>query len=210
MFFSITALCISAFAQKAGDVYIGGTLGLSLTNTSTEKYDGGRPELTETGPLSAFSLHGDFGWFMGKNLCFALSVSLPVSTGPWREYGENWLYASTFAVNLNPHLVYYVKLMDRLYYTPAIGGILEVGRVYQQMPGATAVKKARGDAIYANVFAFEIKVTEKFAIGVNAGSLCYEMAKVSENNPKIYNKVDERGLIVNQGFIDFRYYLGRK
>lgn len=101
-------LCLCAMfagnvvAQEKGDMIVGGSLGLGVTSVDDGDY-----------ALSAltFSIAPEYSYFVADNFRIGAELSLSIAEG-----------ITSFTVS--PTFAYYVKLVDKLYYTPefTIGG----------------------------------------------------------------------------------------
>ena len=79
-------------AQKKGDMYTGGKLGLSFYSFDGEG-------------LTSFAIAPEFGYFVTKNLKIGASLEYGVGLG-------------THVFTVNPNVAYYVPITDKLSYTP--------------------------------------------------------------------------------------------
>lgn len=81
-------------AQKKGDMYTGGKLGLSFYSFDGEG-------------LTSFAIAPEFGYFVTKNLKIGASLEYSVTL-------------STHIFTVNPNVAYHVPITDKLSYTPQV------------------------------------------------------------------------------------------
>ena len=101
-------LCLSAMftgtvmAQEKGEMFVGGSLGLGITTINDE------------GTAATFKIAPEYAYFVADN--FRVGADLSFS------YADELI---TFAIE--PTFSYYVRLVDKLYYTPELrigGGLI--------------------------------------------------------------------------------------
>ena len=136
-------------------------------------------------------------------------MSIPVSINPTSEDDNGkWLKKRTVGLAFNPNLSYYFPITDRFFYTPEFGFSLEFGS-YNEMLDSNEHHKTgyTGWAIYANYAAFEFKINEKFAIGLNMGSLNYSQVKLKVKDSDVNVETHGFKFDINSGNAFFRVYL---
>lgn len=140
---ALTFSATTLFAQKQGDSYFGGMIGVA-TNTDSSK------------TLTTFSLTPEVGHFIEKNVRLGLSLGYGYSSG-----GERTAHALT----IGPTLAYYVRLCDRFYYTPE----LAFAFAYTSSRGINNYGFAAGLAVGA----FEFQPSSRWGISLSLVSLDY-------------------------------------
>ena len=107
----------------------------------------------------------------------------------------------------NPNLSYYFPITDRFFYTPEFGLSFEVGSYNEMLDSNDHYKTGyTGWAIYANYAAFEFKVNEKIAIGLNLGSLDYAHVNVKDKGSDAHVATGVFKFDINSGNASFRVY----
>ena len=168
-------LCLSAMfagsvvAQDKGDMFIGGNLGLGVTTIGDGSY---------SVSSVTFSLAPEYSYFVADNFRIGAELDLSIAEG-----------VTTFTVA--PTFAYYVKLVDKLYYTPefTIGGGL-----------------AANDGYSVGVFAFDLDL---FAleympsnhIGLSLSLVNMSYALIPEASVSTFHFV-----LLTSPEVGFRYY----
>lgn len=168
-------LCFSALfagnvvAQDKGDMYFGGSLGLGVTAVG----DGGYSASAVT-----FSLAPEFSYFVADNFRVGAEVALGIADG-----------VTTFAVT--PTVAYYVRLVDKLYYTPEFN----IGGGFAASDGYTTGLFTLG----LDLFALEFMPTSKIGLSLSLVNLQYNL--LSEASVSTFHF----GLLTSPE-VGFRYY----
>lgn len=135
-------LCSTAtFAQQKGDMYIGGSAGVSIQSIGSGE-DGYI--------LPGFGLQPEFGYFVTNRLKVGASLGYAFESG---------LHLFT----VMPNISYYARLCDGLYYTPG----LEFGLALASLDGYTIP----GVGLSLHLFTLEFRPTEHFGFSANLLSL---------------------------------------
>lgn len=168
-------LCLSALfagnsiAQEKGDMYFGGSLGLGVTSVGEGNYS-----------VSAvkFSLTPEFSYFVADNFRLGAELSFSTSEG-----------ISLFTIQ--PTFAYYVKLVDKLYYTPEfkIGGGFAAGEDYSTGLFAFGL----------DIFALEYMPTKNLGISMSLVNLNYNL--LPEGPISTFNFA-----LLSSPEVGFRYY----
>ncbi len=198
---------IAMSAQSRGEKYIAGSIGASFGSQNSEFYDGSYTT-TANQPLSTtLSIQAEFGYFVADNLRLALAIGVPFTSSPTSQSGSTWLKTNTLGFQINPNIAYYVKLADRLYYTPEIGGAIEFGTYKEEMTASSSYNASTfGWDIYANLLAFEFRVSPKFALGVGVGSISYVKAKINDKSSSAYISNGQFHFNLNDAAVHARLY----
>lgn len=196
-------------AQLKGDKYFAGGISLSAGSQIIKAQD--KSYITNhTQPSDfSFAIGGEFGCFVDNNFRIAIGLSIPVSIKPTSEDDSGkWLKTKTIGLALNPSLSYYFPITDRFFYTPELGFSYEFGS-YNEMLTSNENYKTRytGWTVYANYAAFEFKINEKFAIGLNLGSFNYAYANVKVKDSDAHIATSVFKFDINSGNACFRVYL---
>lgn len=116
LFFCALAAIVSlqvASAQKRGEMYVGGSLGVT---TASASIDGVSASAT------TFGFAPEFGYFVADRLRLSGSIAYNLTSS-----GD-----TSHALTIGPSVAYYVRLCDRFYYTPEAG----IGFAYASAYGA--------------------------------------------------------------------------
>lgn len=147
---AILALSVyDASAQKKGDKYVSGNLGLGVTSAIIQG---------ESVAGVVFAVEPEVGFFPVDNLMLGFSVGYDLEA----VSGDT---AHTLFVG--PKLAYYVPLCEKLYYTPS----LQVGFCLVAADGAGVP----GFGLNASVFAVEYRPSERVGISGSLLSLGYNL-----------------------------------
>lgn len=182
------AACVSLSAQQRGDKAISAFAGATFSNA----------------PYTIVQAAVGFDYFVADNFRLSLGVGVPFTS---TTIGDN-LKQNSVGVYFNPNIAYYVKLADRFYLTPEIGGGYELGSFKQRYASTVLVNgKYNGYYIYFTPFQIEFKVNPRFSIGVAIGEFYYENYKYKDSSNQIVDKVDSFSFTLNSGNVSCRFYL---
>jgi hypothetical protein len=139
----VAVLCCSAtsFAQNKGDMYFGGSAGISIQAVGA----GG-----DTAVGAALAIQPEFGYFVADRLKIGVSLGYGISAG-------------THSLTVCPNISYYLPLCDGLYYAPGI----EFGFALAVADGFTMP----GVGFAAHFFTLEFRPSEHFGFSANLLSL---------------------------------------
>lgn len=164
LFFIISAMLIAAtsFAQMRGDMYVGGTLGITAGSSSNVVIY--KNTQTKSDPLNSvnFTLAPEFGYFVIDNLKVGAKMAYGInSTGD-----DSWTNYHSFIIG--PNVSYYLKLADRFYYTPEIGMYASVGSSEYNISDNTKSTFTQGGFNLAlNIGSFEFMPAPNWGINFN-------------------------------------------
>ena len=176
----IVVLSMSVYAQKKGDKYIAPSLAVSFGKqyatytTSYEVYHASKPYDISLTPSC------EFGFFPANNFRIGLFFGIPFSAYPSSQDEQDeskWDFDYTLGIAFNPNMAYYVRITDRLYYTPEIGFKYELWNSFDYIEEIFELELYRSISVYVNLFDLEFRVNEKLAIGVGLGSFYYTHVK---------------------------------
>ena len=182
--------CVCLSAQQRGDKAISVYAGGAFSNA----------------PYTAVQAAGEFNYFVADNFRLSFAVGVPFTSA---TVVDN-LKQNTFGVYFNPNIAYYVKLADRFYLTPELGGGYELGSFKQTYTSTSSVLvngKYNGYYIYFTPLQIEFKVNSHFAIGVAIGEFYYENFKYKDSSNQIVDKSDTFSFMLNAGNVCCRFYL---
>ncbi|MBQ9138044.1 MAG: hypothetical protein IJX65_05355 [Alistipes sp.] len=156
--FAIVALAIFAMpfelsAQKKGDFYLGGMVGVGVNSTIFEG---------ESATAANFSIAPEFGYFVGNNIKIGASIGYGFSD-------------DTHSLTIYPNAAYYLRLCEGMYYTPGI----ELGFAM----GATEDITLPGIGLGVHLLSLEFRPTKHFGFTANLLSLNYVALFETVENP---------------------------
>ncbi len=164
---------MNVFAQSKGDMYVLTTVNASFGKTSSYQIYNNQSSLYAEQPMDTqLGLGIGFGYFLANNFRLELVVSGYSVKSPREKASTVWLNDVNKGVQINPNISYFVKLADRFYYTPEIGACFDLGKyVYEETVTRSTTYPYRGYTLYANLLAFQFKVSQRFSLGVNVGDV---------------------------------------
>jgi hypothetical protein len=184
--------CVSLSAQQRGDKAISAFAGATFSNA----------------PYTSVQVAGEFDYFVADNFRLSFGVGVPFTSTTIGQVGSDKVKSNSFGVYFNPNIAYYVKLADRFYYTPELGGGYELGSYKQKYASTVLVNgKYNGYYIYFSPLYFEFKVNPRFSIGVAIGEFYYENFKYKDSSNQIVDKSDSFSFNLNSGNVCCRFYL---
>ena len=191
---------MTLWAQNKGDKFIATSIAASVNSTT----DGASQSLR----IEAFGgILGEFGYFAANNLRLAFCFGPMFGSYPSTLSETAGLRNNSIYFQLNPNIAYYVKITDRLYYTPEIGFLYQIGTAKDYLDASTPKKSTfHVFDIYSNIISFEFKVSPKIAIGAYAGSIGYAVTKEREQGTTPYSITKEFNLDLYSAAIDVRFY----
>jgi hypothetical protein len=141
----ILALCSIATlsAQKKGDMFVGGQLGIKTTSIIFEG---------ESATSVGFSIAPEYGYFIANNLRVGLTFAYALDN-------------MTHTVDVMPNISYFVRICDGFYYTPTAKLGLSVSIADDiAMPGL---------GVGLSLGSFEFRPTPRLGMSLNLLSLSY-------------------------------------
>lgn len=201
--------CVSMSAQNKGEMFIAPSLGVSFGSQSSRFFDGVNTTTNKAPMPISLVGQGEFGYFVANNLRLAFDLGVAFSSTPNTQIGSKWLRSNTVSFMLNPNVAYYVRLADRLYYTPEIGVYYEVGFTKEDLTASTADNtRYSGWGIYANLLALEYRVNQKIAIGAIIGGIDFSsMREKSKGAPNAYSDNRQFVLDLSSACVSVYFYL---
>ena len=178
---SLIVLTTSVFAQNKFEKYVFVSGDASFGNMKIENSDGYHATVKFEQPFNTYlGLNAGFGFFVAKNFRLELGIGVPYSKEILSKDGDKWLYDQVVGVSIRPSIAYFVKLADRFYYTPTIGGAFVFGKEEMDVSNYQTEKyDYRLTGTYLNPLAFQFRVSPKFALGVEVGQVYYRRVKIS-------------------------------
>ena len=197
---------IASFAQKKGDMYVSGFFSTEFGRYKSSTTMDGYSSSGWYSHDSFFEIGAEYGYFVADNIRLSMGVSFPFSSSPSSdEDGEEFKYNVT-SLSVSPNIAYYVKLADKCYYTPTAGLVYEKTKMKTKGSDLYASSsRATSWGGYINIIAFEFKVSDKFAIGINAGGVAAFSTKYSYSEDLKY-KVNEFICDFSHGSVNFKLY----
>ena len=144
LFVAIMAFSVlTVSAQKQKQMYVGGSLGFGISLVGSNGYNS---------TSASFGISPEFGYFVCDNVKVGAELGYGISGG-------------THSFVITPNVAYYLRIVDKLHYTPqfSIGGGF----------GASSGYTAGAFALSFNLASLEYKPVEKMAISMNLVNLNY-------------------------------------
>ena len=202
-------LSVISYAQLKGEKYVSGTAAFSAGTTKVIVSDGMNSTESTTPSNTTFQVGGEFGYFIADNVRLGVALSIPVTSTPTSE-DENgrWLRTTTFGLSLNPNIAYYMKITDRIFYTPEIGLTYEFGLYNQKLSSADRYRDGySGWSIYLSYASFEFRATEKLAVGLNVGAMQYiPLLMIKDRETDSYIATSDFKFNLNSAAISVKMY----
>jgi hypothetical protein len=201
---AILFACMTLSAQNKGDKFMAVSFSGAVNSSKEITADGAS---NSSGIQAYGGILGEFGYFAANNLRLAFCFGPMLSSYPSSLSETPGLRNNSVSFQLNPNIAYYVKITDRLYYTPEIGFLYQIGAAKDYLNASTP-KKSTFQVFegYSNVISFEFKVSPKIALGVYAGSIYYAVTKEREQGASAYSFTKEFSLDLYSAAIDIRFY----
>lgn len=208
LLFSVAMLIgVASFAQKKGDMFVAGSISADFGTQKTTISDGSYSVSAKQPSGASFSLGAEFGYFVVDNLRLSMYLSVPFSSSPVEEVDGKWLRNTAAAFAINPNVAYYVRLADRLYYTPEVGVAFEFGSRKEQLSVSESYKTPFwGWNVYANLLALEFKVSEKLSIGALVSGISYGNTRFTDKKTDAYLDSSQFNFDLNNSSVHFRFY----
>ena len=204
----VLLLCsISSYAQQKGDMYFGISAKASFGSLTSILSPGSSPQ-TATKPENIdLGAQIEISYFTENYLRVSLAFGIGHESVPVEQEGLRWRKTNTTGVQINPNISPYIRLSNRLFYTPELGGAFEFGMVNYELP---LMKNNKTNytawTIYTNFLAFEFSVTDEIAIGMTLGSFSYSWGKNEDLDPANTVRVRNPHFSFNDSSISLRYY----
>lgn len=206
-------IATASFAQMKGEMSVGGKLGVtarSLTGSVTMKV-GSNTETGKNNPSSAvnFIIAPEFNYFVIDNLQITGRLAYGISSNAMKDIeSDSRATVNTHSFMIGPAVSYYLKLADKLYYTPEVG-------IYASVYVEESILKTSGDKnvskspafggadLQFNLASFEYRPTDRLGINLNLLTMDVNMLTVSENNTMMGTEVK-----TTTNLTDFNFNLG--
>lgn len=188
---TITSLVMSA--QEKGDMYVSGSFNISGGNTKTIIEGDQATNTTKTPSSLSFSIAPEVGFFIMDNLKVGLKLSYGLSRAYKSEVDNRKLYRFTHSVAVVPNVSYYLRIVDKLYYTPGvdleIGASLEKNQINSSTTEKTYVDTKVG--LKVNLLSLEYRFSDKLAITGNYSNFAVSttIRKTSDTSRRNTNSI---------------------
>ena len=204
---AILFLSTVSFAQTKGNSYVSAIIGAEFGTQKTTLSSGSISE-SESQPLTtSFSIGAEYGYFISNNLKLGAALYVPFSSTPTSKDDGEWLKNSTIGIGVVPNISYYHRINGNFYYTPEIGVNIEFGKYNQQLASNHSYNSNyNGWGIYLDIISFEFKISEKFALGVNIGSLGYSSVNMKDKKSDYEITVSSFKCNLNEAQVHARFY----
>ncbi len=170
---------VAAFAQKQGDFFVEGTLGLSAGSVSTTVKSGDNSNTVKSSLGTNFNLYAGAGYFVMDNLKVGADLGYVLSN-------EGDTKTPVFAIS--PNAAYYVQLANNFYYVPSFNLNVLFGSqtTSANILGTTVSKSSSYTGFGANLtfLGFEYRFNKSIALGVDVANLYYNAVKIKDKDDK--------------------------
>lgn len=170
------AFCGISAAQEKGDLYAGGTLGISGGSSKTSISYGSETHNGDRTPATAeFRIGGEFGWFFADRWKLGASLGYQLVSEPYDiDDNDDWLKQKTGLFSIGPEISYYLRLFKNFHYTPSFGIYGEFGSIKtEEDDNLSEDYGLTGAAFQLNFAACEFRPAEHFGIAISLLSLGY-------------------------------------
>lgn len=206
---SFVVLSTIGFGQNKGEKYIVTSANVSFGNASSEVTDGHQSVLSKQPLNTTLGIGAGFGYFVANNFRIELYLSGYSSSNPTEKLGEVWLKDKYMGFVINPNLSYFIKLADGFYYTPEVGMSLGWGRNTNEQSTTLSTKHNYTDYdFYANLLAFQYRVSRSFALGIGVGDVSYRIRdyNIGASIENGHYNVKQFAVNLNSGSIYAHFY----
>lgn len=193
-------------------MYIGGILGVNGGTGSTKTSSGSVSETAKTPKDFEFSINPEFSYFVADNFRVGVYAGIGFNSKPTsQDSNDNWLKQKSTTFSVGPVFAYYIKLADKLYYTPEIG----LGFAYSK--GSQDLSTSQSYSLnimgfYGSIYlaALEFRPTPKFGMVVSLATIGF--GSMSSKEEEIFGqnvKISSSAFSYNIGLdptIGIRYY----
>ncbi len=170
---------VATFAQKQGDFFVEGTLGLSAGSVSTTVKSGNNSNTVKSSLGTNFNLYAGAGYFVMDNLKVGADLGYVLSN-------EGDTKTPVFAIS--PNVAYYVQLANNFYYVPSFNLNVLFGSqtTSTNILGTTVSKSYSYTGFGANLtfLGFEYRFNKSIALGVDVANLYYNAVKIKDKDDK--------------------------
>lgn len=177
-------VAISGHAQKKGDMYLSGTFEISGGNTNSSSTVSGQTTSTVRPSTLNFGIAPQFGYFFADNIEVNLALGYDLTkTFNSMDANDNKLFTREGIFFIRPGVSYYIKLTDKLYYTPAFSLGIGFGSETEDVSVNTTRKSGltRVD-ISLSLLSFEFQPCEHLGIVFSAGDFGYQFTNTKQTN----------------------------
>lgn len=146
LFVVMAMFALTSSAQKKEQMYVGGTLGFSIQNYSSNGY---------STSATSFNITPEFGYFFADRFKVGAELGYALSGG-------------VHTLLVMPNIAYYLPIVDKLYYTPqfSVGGGIVAASGYANAAFAMSL----------NLAAIEYQPAQNMAISLSLVDLSYTRA----------------------------------
>lgn len=172
--FAALAFTLVGAAQQKGSISLSGKLGLDVGASTSKVKIGDNTTKSDVGYNPAFNLDAEIGFFPVDNFKIGLGLGYSYAGSQTAKSDDKWLMSRTNLFVLNPNFAYYLKIVDRFYYTPEIGVDLGFGGYRTDITTSNNIHQgAFAYNVYLLPANFEFKINKHWSLGMGFGSLGY-------------------------------------
>lgn len=211
--FALIALTLSistlTFAQKKGEMSIGGAIGFGTSLQTTTNTSGSLSEKEKQPGSTSFNFGPEFSYFVANNCRLTVGIGYNLESTPLSKDNGKWLRNNLNLFGIGAGFSYFVNITERFHYTPGIyvSGVFGKDK-YDLSSSSSYSLGAAGVDLRLNLAAFQFRPTKHFAFDISAVSLEYGyIALKDKSNTEAKTTVGGLNFdIAFQPQVGFHYY----
>lgn len=207
----LLCICTASFAQKKGEMSIGGTVGMSTSLQLTTATSGSISQTEKQPGKTSFQFGPEFSYFVADNCRLTAGIGYGLESSPLSEDDDTgkWLRSNLNVFQIGVGFSYFVSITDRFHYAPGVSFYGVFGKDSIDMTTSSKYSlSAAGFDLRLNAAAFQFRPVKHFAFDISILSLEYAYIALSDKENKDA-KLSESGLAFDIAFqpqIGFHYY----
>lgn len=207
----LLCLCTFSFAQKKGEMSIGGSIGISTSMQFTTATSGAISQTEKQPGKTSFQLGPEFSYFVADNCRLTAGIGYSLESSPMTEDDDTgkWLKNNLNLFQIGVGFSYFVAITDKFHYTPGLSFYGVFGK--DKIDLSTSKNYSLGAAgldCRLNAVAFQFRPVKHFAFDISILSLEYAYISLLDKDNKD-SKLANSGLnfdIAFQPQIGFHYF----
>ena len=205
----------TAFAQKKGDMTLGGNLGFSAGSSnwkSITEVENVTTTTKDNTPSGSFSIAPSFSYFVIDNLQLNVGLDYTMnSEKSFDDHKEKTIRDSRHQYTVGIGLNYFVKLCNNFYYTPGFfydfGGVNINHKVTKENEVEKKTRSGLTTGIVLNIAQFEVKVSNHCGLTLGLLDLDYDYCSTHRTNEKVTYTIKNNDVFFKlSSKIGFKYY----
>ena len=219
---ALIASLSSLHAQQKGDFSVGGSLGIAYRSTrstliqQSAETNVGDPKVSDDNGPFQLAVSAEAGYFVTNNIRLTLTAGFSRRVENVLRIEDYVLEQTSKLTAVGPSIAFYLKLADKLYLVPEIGGLYAFGAEGVPVPGIMGYHfiqerhdyVIRGFELTAHLLTLEFKASPRLGIGVDFGSISYANLHGSAARDALEIKSKAWNFDINTtASVGIRYYL---